>query len=167
MITLKNVLVATDFSEVSEAALAYGRQIARAFGAQLHVLHVVGNVVAGVNGIEIYPTDFVAIQQEVEEGARAQLQAVVTEEDRRTLFAKTIVVTSNAAAQSIVSYAKDANIDLVVVGTHGRGGMAHLLMGSVAERVVRTAPCPVLTVRHPHKSASQETYETEVHALCG
>jgi nucleotide-binding universal stress UspA family protein len=120
MITLKNILVATDFSEVSEAALAYGRQIAHAFGATLHVVHVVGNVVAGAIGIEGYTTDFLALQREVEEAARKQLDAVVTEADRRTLAAKTITLTSNAPAQSIASYAKDAHIDLVVVGTHGR-----------------------------------------------
>jgi len=59
------------------------------------------------------------------------------------------VLTSNAPAQSIVSYAKDASTDLVIVGTDGRGGIEHFAIGSVAERVVRLAPCPVLTVRHP------------------
>jgi nucleotide-binding universal stress UspA family protein len=147
MMTLKNIVVATDFSEASEAALAYGRDLARAFGATLHVLHVAGNVIAAAIGVEGYTTDFVALQREVEESARKHLDALVTEQDRQILTAKTIVLTSNSPAQSIVSYAKDAHIDLVIVGTHGRGGMAHLLMGSVAERVVRTAPCAVLTVR--------------------
>ena len=58
-------------------------------------------------------------------------------------------MTSNAPAAAIVDYAKDKRIDLIVAGTHGRGGVARLLLGSVTERVVRTAPCPVLTVRHP------------------
>jgi nucleotide-binding universal stress UspA family protein len=73
----------------------------------------------------------------------------VTEDDRRALTAKTIVLTSNTPAQSIVSYARDAGIDLVIVGTHGKGGIEHFAIGSVAERVVRLAPCPVLTIRHP------------------
>ena len=65
------------------------------------------------------------------------------------LRARPIIITSNTPALAIVGYARDARVDLIVMGTHGRGAMAHLLMGSVAERVVRTAPCPVLTVRHP------------------
>jgi nucleotide-binding universal stress UspA family protein len=149
MMTLKNILVATDFSEASEAALVYARELAEAVGGTLHVLHVAGNIAASAVGVEGYTTDFIALQREVEDSARKRLEALVIETDRRTLSAKTIVLTSNSPAQSIVSYAKDAHIDLVIVGTHGRGGMAHLLMGSVAERVVRTAPCSVLTVRCP------------------
>lgn len=149
MITLKNVLVAIDFGEASETALAYGRELARMAGATLHVLHVVENVIAGAVGVEGYVTDFASLQREVEESARKQLDSMVTDEDRRTLAAKTVTKTSNSPALSIVSYARDAHIDLIIVGTHGRGGMAHLFMGSVAERVVRTAPCPVLTVRNP------------------
>jgi Universal stress protein UspA and related nucleotide-binding proteins len=149
VITLKNVLVAIDFGEASETALAYGRELARMAGATLHVLHVVENVIAGAVGVEGYVTDFASLQREVEESARKQLDSMVTDEDRRTLAAKTVTKTSNSPALSIVSYARDAHIDLIIVGTHGRGGMAHLFMGSVAERVVRTAPCPVLTVRNP------------------
>jgi nucleotide-binding universal stress UspA family protein len=59
------------------------------------------------------------------------------------------VLASNAPATAIVEYANEEGVDLIVLGTHGRGAVAHLLVGSVAERVVRTAPCPVLTVRHP------------------
>ena len=165
MLTLKNILVATDFSESSEAALIYARELAHAFGGTLHVLHVAGNIAANAIGVEGYTTDFTALQREVEESAQKQLDAVVNDEDRRTLAAKTIVLTSNSAAQTIVSYAKEALIDLVVVGTHGRGAMAHLLMGSVAERVVRLAPCPVLTVRLPaHESIVPEASQAAAHA---
>jgi nucleotide-binding universal stress UspA family protein len=62
-----------------------------------------------------------------------------------------IIVTSSAPAFAIVEFAKGSNVNLIVIGTHGRGGMAHLLLGSVAERVVRLPPCPVLTVRHPER----------------
>ncbi len=71
------------------------------------------------------------------------------DEDRALLAARTVIRTSNSPASAIVAYARDANVDLIVMGTHGRGAMAHLVTGSVAERGVRTAPCPVLTVRHP------------------
>jgi nucleotide-binding universal stress UspA family protein len=126
-----------------------GRELARALGSSLHVLHVVGNVVAGAVGIEGYTTDYVALQREVEDAARKHLDALVTEDDRRALAAKTVVLASNRPAQSIASYAKEAGIDLVIVGTRGRDGIERFAIGSVAERVVRLAPCPVLTVRHP------------------
>jgi nucleotide-binding universal stress UspA family protein len=147
MMTLKNILVATDFSEASAAALVYARELAHAFKSALHVLHVSDNVIAGAIGVEGYTTDWPALQREVDDAARKQLDRIVTEKDRQTLAAKTIVMMSSSPAEAITSYASDAQVDLIIVGTHGRGGMAHLLMGSVAERVVRTAPCPVLIAR--------------------
>ena len=165
MMTIKNILVATDFSDTSTAALAYARELAHAFNGTLHVLHVTGNVVAEAIGIEGYTTDWVALQREVDDAARQQLEGVVTEDDRRALAAKSIVITSNSPARAIVSYANDAHIELIVLGTHGRGGMAHLLMGSVAEQVVRTAPCPVLTVRQiVHAPGSSEASQAVTHA---
>jgi nucleotide-binding universal stress UspA family protein len=149
MIALKNILVATDFSEPSDAALAYGRALARTFGATLHVVHVVDNVPTLVYGAEAYAVSMPELQQEVENAARRQLADLLVDNDRPPLPARPVLLTSNAPAAAIVDYAKRERVDLIVAGTHGRGGVAHLLMGSVAERVVRTAPCPVLTVRHP------------------
>jgi nucleotide-binding universal stress UspA family protein len=149
MIRLKDVLVATDFSEPSNAALNYGRELARAFGATLRVLHVVDNMFANTVGVEGYFANLPEMQREIEEFARKQLEAVITDEDRRELNARPVLLTSSTPALSIVSYARESNTDLLIMGTHGRGGLAHVLMGSVAERVVRLAPCPVLTVRHP------------------
>lgn len=149
MITLKHLLVGTDFGEASETALTYGRDLARTFGATLHVLHVVDDVPARGISSEGAAIDFMEIQRQLERSARRQLEAVVADDDRRELGAKAVLRTSSTPAEAIISYAKEADIDLIVLGTHGRGGMAHLFMGSVAERVVRTAPCPVLTVRHP------------------
>lgn len=149
MITLKNILVATDFSEPSDAALTYGRALARTFGATLHVVHVVGSVPTVVYGAEAYAASMPGLQQEIEDGARKHLADLLVDNDRRPLPVRPVVITSNAPAQAIVDYAARKRIDLIVTGTQGRGGVAHLLMGSVAERVVRSAPCPVLTVRHP------------------
>jgi nucleotide-binding universal stress UspA family protein len=70
-------------------------------------------------------------------------------EDRRELRARPIVLTETTPAAGIVAYAKEQQVDLIVMGTHGRHGWSHVMMGSVAEKIVRTAPCPVLTVRHP------------------
>jgi len=149
MITLKHILVATDFSEPSDAALTYGRALARNFNATLHVLHVVGNVSTLAYGAEGYVIPLMEMQQEVEAAALRQLEERLIDNDVRPVKTERVLLTSDAPARAIVEYARNASIDLIVTGTQGRGGVAHLVMGSVAERVVRTAPCPVLTVRHP------------------
>lgn len=148
MIALKKILVATDFGEASDAALTYGRALARRFDAALSVLHVLENVYAHGVGFDGY-MGVPDLQKDIETSARKQLDALVTDEDRREIGATTVMFTSTQPAYEIARYAQDHNIDLIVMGTHGRGPLAHFLMGSVAEKVVRIAPCPVLTVRHP------------------
>ena len=149
MMTLKNILVATDFGDAAMSALAYGRELARRFDASLHVLHVVDDVGARLVTSSGLPFDVSRLQDDLDQVERRKLDAIVSEEDRRDLHAQAVQVTSLSPAREIVSYAADAKIELIILGTHGRGPVAHLFMGSVAERVVRTAPCPVLTVRHP------------------
>jgi nucleotide-binding universal stress UspA family protein len=149
MITLRNIVVATDFSEQSETALAYGREMARTFGATLHLVHVVGHISSAVYGAEAYIVSVPELQDEVEDAARKQLSALLIDNDEKPAPARSVLITSNSPAAAIVEYATRAHVDLIISGTHGRGGVAHLLMGSVAERLVRTAPCPVLTVRTP------------------
>jgi len=149
MIVLKKILVATDFSEPSEAALAYGREFARTFGAQLIVANVVDDVLTRVYGADGFVMMDPDLQRQVEAAARRQLDVVLDDEDRGALGAEGVILTSNVPASALVAYARERGVDVIVMGTHGRGGVAHLVMGSVAERVVRTAPCPVLTVRHP------------------
>jgi nucleotide-binding universal stress UspA family protein len=148
-IVLKNILVATDFSTLSDAALAYSRALAHRFGARLTVLHVAENIAtrgyAGDTFLFVAPE----LQRDLEAAARKQTDSLISNDDREARNAEAVVLTSNSPASAIADYAGSAGIDLVVIGTHGRGAVAHLLMGSVAERVVRTAPCPVLTIRHP------------------
>ena len=151
MIAIKNILVGTDFGEASGAALAYGRAFARAFGGTLHVLHVVDDVSTRAATAAGFGVDFEQVQREMEDAARTDLNALLSDEDRRDLRAKAVVLTSTTPALSIVQYARDAQVDLIVIGTHGRGAVSHLFLGSVAERVVRMAPCPALTVRHPER----------------
>jgi nucleotide-binding universal stress UspA family protein len=146
MILLNSVLVATDFGETSASALAYGRNLARAFGATLHVLHVAEKVTATA-AAEFYLQDRDELQKAVEEAAALRLMALMTTDDLTILGAQPVVRISSDAARAIVEHAKAMHVDLIVVGTHGRGAMARLMMGSVAEKVVRTAPCPVLVVR--------------------
>jgi nucleotide-binding universal stress UspA family protein len=146
-IRLTKVLVPTDFSAPSAKALAYGRELARTFGASLHVLHAVEEPLAqGWNGygLPVLPE----LRAEVLAGAQRELEQAVSpgERDRQ---ATELVTRLGDPWREIVAFARERQVDLIVMGTHGRGGMAHLLLGSVAERVMRDAPCPVLTVRHP------------------
>jgi len=149
MIALKNVLVATDFGDPSLVALSYGRDLARSFGATLHVINVVDDVGTRAAAMAGYRIDFERIQAEMEGAARQQVDGLLSDEDRKQLHATIAIVSAAGTARAIVDYARDHGVNLIIVGTHGRGAVAHLLIGSVAERVVREAPCPVLTVRHP------------------
>ena len=148
MVTLRNILVATDFSEPSSVAMAYGRDLARTYNARLHVMHVVEDVMLRYSsevGLALP-----ALQEDLVKAARKELESRLTDEDREQLKVVAVLDTSANISQAICGYAKDNAIDLIITGTHGRGAVQHFLMGSVAERVVRTAPCPVLTV-HAHE----------------
>jgi nucleotide-binding universal stress UspA family protein len=155
MITLKHILVATDFSEPADAALLYGRTLARTFNATLHVVHVVGQINALAYGAEAYVVSMPDLQREVEEAARKALDDALIDNDPHPLPVRRALLVSNAPAPAIVNHARRESIDLIITGTHGRGAVSHLLLGSVAERVVRTAPCPVLTIRHPEREFVQ------------
>jgi nucleotide-binding universal stress UspA family protein len=148
MIRIKNVLVATDFSEPSAVALDYGRELARTYGAKLHVLHIVEDL-RWRYATDMAPTALVGIQEDVEASAASRLETILTDEDRKELGVHAAALTAIVPSEAIVQYAKNEGVDVIVMGTHGRSGLAHLFMGSVAERVVRLSPCPVLTVRHP------------------
>jgi nucleotide-binding universal stress UspA family protein len=150
MIRIKNVLVATDFSAPSAAALQYGREVARTFAATLAVLHVTDNVYLTYGG-ETYTVAVPELQRETEEAMQRQVEDLLNEDDRTALHAKGVVVTAVSKADAIVAYARAHHIDVIVMGTHGRGVLGHLLIGSVAEHVVRTAPCPVLTVHETQR----------------
>ena len=149
MIAIKKILVATDFSPASETALNYGRALAMQFNASLHVLHVMHSVeIAAANeyGFAGLPAEYDA---EMEQAAVKRTRELLTDEDRQLLSATATVVRHSTPAAAIIQSATANDIDLIVVGTHGRGALGHLFMGVVAERVVRAAPCPVLAVRNP------------------
>jgi nucleotide-binding universal stress UspA family protein len=142
MIPIKRILMPTDFSETSEEALKYAVSLAQAFSASVHLLHVVRELGD--------PTEWPsprALLEEQQASARADLSRVV-ERQPRGISMETIVRVGSPFVE-IVRSAKELGVDVIVMGTHGRGPVAHMLMGSVAEKVVRKAPCPVLTVRLP------------------
>jgi universal stress protein A len=151
--TLNRILVATDFSDASDHALAYARMLTEAFGASLHVLHVLEDLAAHAWTTEVYVAALPGVHEEMERQAQERLQQLLSEEDRAR-FRADLVLRFGSPFVEVVRYAQEQHVDLIVLGTHGRGALAHMLLGSVAERVVRKAHCPVLTVRHPERSPS-------------
>jgi len=142
------ILVPTDFSEPSDAALDYAATLAAKVGASLHLLHVFEDpyVTGGAFAAEMYAPIGPDLRESLYQEAKARLAGRLVKIGGAR-FNATAEVYSGPTAKAIAEYAKKNGVDLIVMATHGRGGMAHLLLGSVAERVVRTAPCPVLTIR--------------------
>lgn len=132
------ILVPTDFSLTADAALDYARALAAKFGASLHLLHVLEDPVTSDPLTPTSAPEASTFQSTLLDDARLRLA-------HRALPGP--LAQMRATTDAIAEYAATHGIDLIVMGTHGRAGVAHLLIGSVAERVVRTAPCPVLTVR--------------------
>ncbi len=144
MIALKQILVPTDFSESSEAAVRYAKAFAETFGASLHLLHVIESPV--VYGWEVYNPALV--RDNVEKLAREQLGKVLTDAEIARYHVQLATLAGSPFVE-IIRYAREKDIDLIVMGTHGHSGLVHVLLGSVSEKVVRKAPCPVLTVKTP------------------
>ena len=149
-----NILVATDFDRASATALTYAKELGWVFGGRLHLLHVAENW---------FLKPVVWDPHALEASKRQQLSDQFTDQERNALHAKTVLLLADDPAAAIIDYANSSAIDLIVIGTHGRSSIDRLLMGSVAERVIRRAPCSVLAVRHPEREfVSAEP--AEVHA---
>jgi len=155
MIALKHVLVPTDFSETSDRAVRYAKAFAKAFGATLHIVHVVEEPYGQFWAVEAYGFSLAALQDEWIKEAGTRMAKVQAESEQAAVTTVTSTVLGHPVME-ILRYAKDQNVDLIVMGTHGRGPLGHVVMGSVAERVVRKAPCPVLTVRAEEKDFVDE-----------
>lgn len=145
--TIRRILFPTDFSEPAKYAQGYATELARQFSADLHLLHVLPELTLPLpDSPDSWTTPDFALKSHLD-AARQQLAQGLPADllgGERVIQIATVGI----AVQEIVKYATDHEIDLIVVGTHGRTGLVHLLLGSVAEKVVRLAPCPVLTV-HP------------------
>ena len=144
MIQIKRILAATDFSEHSQNALQYAVAFADEFAAPVYLFHALGHATeVGFTGVPIEQ-----LYENLREQAAGQMEELhATWADYN--FPVHCEIRAGTPFVEILRYAKEMSADLIVMGTHGRGLVAHTLMGSVAEKVVRTAPCPVLTVRHP------------------
>jgi nucleotide-binding universal stress UspA family protein len=147
MIAFKEIVVPTDFSEHSLRAIDYGVDIGEKFSSHITLVYVIEPLLQAAD-LTWTTVDFEELNKAHRESAEKQLKQIVagripkgTPCDSTILFGKPFV--------EILKYAEEENADLIVMATHGRGAISHILMGSTAEKVVRKAPCPVLTVKHP------------------
>lgn len=157
MIIFKKILLPTDFSSASHEALKTANDLAVHFAAELYVLHVIGDIptlaVAASAGPGLVTSsgatmsfDVKSYKRELEKEARKNIHEEVGRYVSNELTARTIVGHGDAANE-IVRVVNEKNIDLIVVPTHGSTGLKHFIFGSIAEKVVRTASCPVLSIR--------------------
>jgi nucleotide-binding universal stress UspA family protein len=150
----KRILIPSDFSPHSAAALSLAANLANTFDAELHLLHVIEELLPAV---PLDPTGLYGLPPDYDERVKA---AVAGELAKVTKTVQTKVplvskVHTGSPLVEIVRYARKSSIDVIVMGTHGRTGLAHVVMGSVAESVLRSAPCPVMVVPTPnHKYAA-------------
>ncbi len=146
MIAIRNILAPTDFSPHAEVGLRYACSLAEKFGARLHVLHILSEVVpVGPDPMiaPVLPPDYYT---ESEAQSQEALKDVIKPEWGKPAAIET-VVKWGSPVEVVLEYARNSPIDLIVIATHGRTGLSHFLLGSVAERIVREGPCPVLTIR--------------------
>lgn len=153
---VKNILCPIDYSSSGDAALVYATSLAKEYVAELHLVHVFeqpstlvdAGFGTGFGGLP--PQTLTPAELKSEEDKLNAITPVRGVQFRRKLLIGT-------PAEELVNYAKENDIDLVIMGTHGRTGLGRLLMGSVAEAVVRRSPCPVLTIKQPAKELQESS----------
>ncbi|MGE5795352.1 MAG: universal stress protein [Ignavibacteria bacterium] len=156
--SIKKILVPIDFSDYSKNSLKYAVNFAKDFNAQLCLVYVVEPV--------IYPPDFSmgqiafpTVDLEMDKRAEQELSSLAKKEIPSDINVKSIVRTGKPFVE-IIETASEEDADLIIIATHGHTGVEHILFGSTAEKVVRKAPCPVLTLRDPLKGFSfKEAYQ--------
>lgn len=149
MVQIRKILFPTDFSDYSVHALTYAVSFAESCKAEIHVLHIVDEayqywMAMGPGALPVGPPpdEMLALsQKEMEKFVASKLAGVKAPVTKAVLVGRPFI--------EIIRYARDEKIDMIVMGTHGRSGLRHAILGSVTERVVRKAPCPVLTIRLP------------------
>ena len=148
-IEIKKVLVPIDFSDYSKSALKYAADFAQKLRAEMILIYVVEPV--------IYPPDFSmgqiaipSINTEWDMKAKEELDKLADTEIPDAITVKTVIKTGKPFIE-VIETASEEDVDIIIIASHGHSGMEHILFGSTAEKVVRKAPCPVLTLREPKK----------------
>ena len=149
MIAFKNIILTTDLSQMSDAAAPYAVDFAQKYDGLIHLVHVFEDLIFYPPTLTEAPlaVDVSEVLRETHAERATKLDQHAKDLSQQYGVQVVPVLLRGHAGNEIVSYAKRENIDLIVTATHGRGGISHLIFGSVAERVVRTSYCPVMTVR--------------------
>jgi len=145
----KKILFPVDFSESSAKIVPYVQTVAKKFDSEIHILFV-ARILDYFTGIYVPAPSITTMEKDIIDGAEKRLYEFMDEYFRAFANTKTAVVAGDAS-EEIIKYIEDRHIDLVIMGTHGRKGLDKVIFGSVAERVVKTAPVPVMVV-NPHKT---------------
>jgi nucleotide-binding universal stress UspA family protein len=154
MASWQRILVPVDFSETSQSAVRQAVDLAASFRSSLILLHVGDRAAADV------ATEFpLGLEASLLDAERERLLKVLTPAEQAQLHPEFVIV-AGSPAHEIVRCADEREVDLIVMGTHGRSGVSHMLIGSVAERVIRSAPCPVLVVRNSGPVTASEVAST-------
>ena len=148
MIKIEKILFPTDFSEHSRHAFNYAISFAKEYGATLFVVHVIEDVQYLANAY-MFDVPMMPSFADMEQNRLKEMQEFIDREVDDPNIRIEKVVRHGRPFIEIIQLAKEENVDLIVTATHGRGGLEHVLFGSVAEKVVRKAPCPVLSIRKP------------------
>ena len=145
MIPIQKILVPTDFSESAHYALRYALTLASELQAELLLVHVVETLAVGYAS-DLFPVPMAEVFQELSGYAKGEIGKLASEASAKGVRVREIVLQGKPSAE-IVRLAEEEHADLVVLGTHGKGMLDHALFGSTTERVIRKAPCPVLSCR--------------------
>ncbi len=148
---IKSILLPTDFSDCGNFALSHATSLARTFGASIICVHVIEPIVptVGYSGMT-EPLPIADIAEQLEDSAERELPKLAECEECAGLEIEELIAHGEAASE-IVRVAKERQVDLIVISSHGRTGLGRMLFGSTAEAVVRHASCPVLVVKPPHE----------------
>jgi len=153
---IRTILLPTDFSECGNYALSYAASLARRFKASIICVNVIEPIVpsVGYSGMT-EPLPIADITEQLEDSAERELPKLAECDECSGLEVEEVVVHGEAASE-IVRVAKERDVDLIVISSHGRTGLGRILFGSTAESVVRHAPCPVLVVKPPAEEKAEE-----------
>ena len=140
----KKILCPVDFSKFTQEVINYAVDLAKKYGAELHVMHVVPNMTY-FTPYESFltPENLIAIEKNIQDEVEDNFEKLLKDQDIPTKK----VIKTGVPFVEIIAYAKSESVDLIVMGTHGHSGIEHILIGNVAEKVVRKSPCPVMTIR--------------------
>ncbi|MEJ2720413.1 MAG: universal stress protein [bacterium] len=147
MVAFKEIVMPIDFSEHSLRAVDYGVEIGQKFSSHLTLVYVIEPLLQAAD-LTWTTVDFEELNRAHRTSAERQLQQILDDRIPKGLACNTAILLGKPFVE-IIKYAQEENADLIVMATHGRSAISHILMGSTAEKVVRRAPCPVLTVKHP------------------